>query len=118
MKFTDKEALKIFKSIKCYELKESIESYPEDERDGKTDLIIIRDEIDYYAYMFEEGDGVFKGSLEESREILRKTNNGKKCRILLPSLKPEYQPYEIERAKRTVSEYRQIKRLQKKLKEA
>lgn len=117
MKFTDKEALKIFKSIKCYELKESIESYPEDERDGKTDLIIIRDEIDYYAYMFEEVDGVFKGSLEESREILRKTNNGKTCRILLPSLKSEYQPYEIERAKRTVSEYRQIKRLQKKLKE-
>ena len=117
MKFTDKEALKIFKSIKCYELKESIESYPEDERAGKTDLIIIRDEIDYYAYMFEEVDGVFKGSLEESREILRKTKNGKVSPVYLPSLRPVYQPYEIERAKRTVSEYRQIKRLQKKLKE-
>lgn len=117
MKFTDKEALKIFKSIKCYEVKESIESYPEEERGDKTDLVIIRDEVDYFVYMFEEVDGVFKGSLEESREILRKTNNGKTCRILLPSLKPEYQPYEIERAKRTISEYRQLKRLQKKLKE-
>lgn len=117
MNITDKEALKIFKSIKCYELKESIESYPEEERDGKTDIAIIRDEIDYFVYMFEEVDGVFKGSLDESREILRETNNGRSIRISLPSFKPVYQPYEIERAKRTISEYRQLKSLQKKLKE-
>ena len=117
MKFTDKEALKIFNSIKCYEVKESIDSYPEEERNGKTDLEIIRDEVDYFVYMFEEVDGVFKGSLEESREILRKTKNGKVSPIYLPSLRPVYQPYEVERAKRTVSEYRQLKRIQKKLKE-
>ena len=70
MLFTDKQARKIFNSIKCYECKESIESYPEDERDGMTDIDIIRQEVEYFIYLFEEVDGALSGDLEESREIL------------------------------------------------
>lgn len=111
MKFTDKTAERIFKSIKCIEVKESIESYPEDERDDKTDLDIIRDEVEYFVYMFEEVDGAFKDDLERSRAILRETNNGKCNKIILPEFKLKYSDYQIKAAKQTVSEYRQLKRI-------
>ena len=111
MKFTDKTAEKIFKSIKCYEVKESIADYPEDERDGKSDLDIIREEVEYFIYMFEEVDGPFKESLASAREILRRTKNGKVEPIYLPSFKPVYQPDEIEQAKRCIRDYRQLKRI-------
>lgn len=117
MTITDKRALKIVKSIKCYEAKESIESYPEEERNGKTDLDIILSELEYFAYMFEEVDGVYKGDLDESREILRKTHNGKSIPISLTTLKPIYSEWRINSAKKTVSEYRQLKRLITKLRE-
>lgn len=117
MKFTDKRALKIVRSIKCYEVKESIESYPEEERDGKTDLDIILSELEYFAYMFEEVDGAFKGDLDESREILRRTSNGKSLLINASTFKPVWSRARIDSAKNTVSEYRQIKRLIKKLRE-
>lgn len=117
MKFTDKRALKIIKSIKCYEARESIESYPEEERDGKTELEIVLDELEYFVYMFEEVDGSLKGDLDESREILRRTSNGKTIPISLTTLKPIYSEWRIKSAKNTVSEYRQLKRLVSKLKE-
>ena len=117
MTITDKEAVKIVKSIKCYEVKESIETYPEDERGDKTDLEIIRDEIEYFVYMFEEVDGCYKDDLDKSREILRRTKNGRVMPVYMPSLEPVYQSYQVENAKNTVSEYRQLKSLLKKLKE-
>lgn len=117
MTITDKRALKIVKSIKCYEAKESIESYPEEERDGKTDLDIVLDELEYFVYMFEEVDGTYKEDLDESREILRKTQNGKTIPISLTTFKPIYSEWRIKSAKNTVSEYRQLKRLVSKLKE-
>lgn len=117
MKFTDKRALKIIKSIKCYEARESIESYPEEERGNKSELEIVLDELEYFVYMFEEVDGSYKGDLDESREILRKTNNGKTIPISLTTFKPIYSEWRIKSAKNTVSEYRQLKRLVNKLKE-
>lgn len=117
MKFTDKRALKVIKSIKCYEARESIESYPEEERGNKSELEIVLDELEYFVYMFEEVDGTYKGDLDESREILRKTNNGKTIPISLTTFKPIYSEWRIKSAKNTVSEYRQLKRLVSKLKE-
>lgn len=117
MKFTDKRALKVIKSIKCYEARESIESYPEEERGNKSELEIVLDELEYFVYMFEEVDGSYKGDLDESREILRKTNNGKTIPISLTTFKPIYSEWRIKSAKNTVSEYRQLKRLVSKLKE-
>jgi len=117
MLFTDKQARKIFNSIKCYECKESIESYPEDERDGMTDIDIIRQEVEYFIYLFEEVDGALSGDLEESREILRETHNGKTIPIVGGLARPrlKYTEWDIKRAKNTVSEYRQLKSLLKKL---
>ena len=111
---TDKDAKRILKSLKCYECKESIESYPEDERGDKTDLQIIRDEVEYFVYMFEEVEGSFKGDLDESREILRETRNGKYIPITR-DLRPKYSVWRIENAKRTISEYKQLKRILSKI---
>lgn len=117
MIITDKSLKKLVKSIKCYEVKESIESYPEQERGDKTDLEIIRDEVEYFIYMFEEVDGAFKDDLDHSREILRKTHNGKTIPIDIRSFKPIYPSWRIDQAKRTVSEYKQLKRILIKLEE-
>jgi hypothetical protein len=117
MEFTDKRARKIVNSLKCYECKESIESYPEDERDGKEDLAIIREEREYFIYMFEEVDGALSGDLEEAREILRETKNGKVNPIIggLNHPRLKYSEWDIKRAKNTVSEVRQLKRILKEL---
>lgn len=115
MKITDKKALKIVNSIKCYECKESIESYPEDERDGKTDLEIIKDEIDYFVYMFEEVEGSFKGDLDEAKEIRRRTKNYKVTPYYVSTLKTVYTEWDIQRSKNTIAEYRQLKSLLKRL---
>lgn len=117
MIITDKRALSIFKRLECYEVKESIETYPEEERDGKTDLEIILNEIDYFIYMFEEVDGALSGDLEEARKILRKTSNGKTIPLDPRSLKPIYPEWRIKSAKHTVKEYKQLKRLALKLRE-
>lgn len=117
MKFTEKRAIKIINSIKCYEAKESIETYPEEERDGKSELEIILNELEYFVYMFEEVDGAYSDDLYRSREILRRTCNGKSIPIDRKTFKPIYPSWRIEQAKRTVNEYRQLKRLVSKLRE-
>ena len=116
MNITDKAVKAIVKYIDMVELTESIESFPEDERNGKTDLEIVADEISYYLHDFYEEDGnVFSGDLEESRRILKETKNGKFIPISLMSYAPIYSRSRIENAKSTVSEYRRLKRGEKKI---
>lgn len=90
MKITDPKAKRIFNSLKCYECKESIESYPEDERDGRSDIELIREDIEYFLYMFEEVEGVYSADLEEAREIKRRTKNYKVTPYYRTTLKPVY----------------------------
>lgn len=119
MKVTDPKVKKIIKSLKCDEVKESIRSYPEEERDGKTDIEILRDEVAYYLEMYEEEGTRLGDDLEEANVIKRRTKNFK-CtpyHISPVCFEPVYPEWRIQAAKRTIEEYNQLKRLTKKLKE-
>ena len=115
-KITDAKAKGILKRARCYDLEYNIETYPEDERDGKTDLDIVRDELDYLVELYEEDGTLLSEDLDLSREILRETKNGKTIPIYVyaDGLKfvPKYSKWQIENARSTVNEYRRLKRLQ------
>lgn len=117
MKFTDEKAKKIFKRIMCDEVSESIETFPEEEREGRTDLQIINEEVDYFLYMFEEEGTVFSEDLENAKAVMKETQNGKIIPLRLYDFKPKYARWEVEACKRTIAEYRQLKRISKRVKE-
>lgn len=114
MRITDRKALSIFNKLKCPELRESIETFPEEEREGKSDLEIIADEIDYFKELFEDGT-IFSEALEEARECLRNTENGKIMPLKVDfdnngnmHIKYKYQKSDVDNAKGIVAQYRQI----------
>lgn len=112
MKLTDKAAIKLMRRANCSELKESINTYPEDEIGNKSELEIVRDEIEYIVEMYEEGGTRLSEDLREAREILRDTNNGKFNR-LTRDFDLYYSEWDIKRSRNTVNEYKRLKRLLK-----
>ena len=110
MTLTDKKAIDIYKRLKCYDLIESIDEYPEDERDGRSDMQILIDEISYCKSCFEESGHLFNYELKEAREKIRVTENGKRIPFDINTLqaKKGYSPYDIERAKNVIVEYKQL----------
>lgn len=118
MKLTDKKAINIYNRLKTYELIESIDDYPENERDGRDDLQFLADEISYFRSMFEE-DTIFKDSLDDARALLRETKNGKLIPLDTKTFKPKrgYYPSDIESAKGVVAQYKQLQYYEKRLKD-
>lgn len=114
MKLTEKKAINILKKVRSYELEQMVEEYPEDEREGRTDLEIIKNELDWLLYGMNE-DGYLKHeALMEARQIVNDTRGGRMP--LNPyTLKPKYKDYEIRQAKDDINEYNRLKRLQKRL---
>ena len=120
MKITDKNVKKWLKAIDSGELYEMVESYPEDELDGRTEIQLFTDELSYAISMYEEDGCVWKDDLEDARELLRETKNGKVIPLDPRTLKPRrgYWPSDIESAKHTVNEYRRMRYRYQKLNEA
>lgn len=114
MRLTNNTAIKLLRRAKCSELDESIRTYPEDERGDKTDIEILRDEIYYLIEMYEEGGTRLSEDLEEARDILRETNNGR-CNKLTKDFDLVYSEFDIRRARSTVNEYKRLKRLVKEI---
>lgn len=110
MNITDRKMKELVRRIKCAGLKASILTFPEAERDGKTDKQIITDEVDYFKELFEEEGNMFNDDLERSRALLRETKNGKEFPTIDTKEISMYM-IAVESAKRTVSEYRQIRRI-------
>ena len=108
MNITDKEVLKQLKIVRSYELEESVRSYPEDERDGRSDMQILADEVSWRVSLYTEGGTSVGEDYEESREILRETNYGKRILLNPYTLKPKYSPSRIQSAKDSVNEYRRL----------
>lgn len=110
MKIKDKQVLKWLKSIGCLELDERIADYPEDERDGRSDIQFFADELSYALDNYNEDGHCWHEDLEQSRELLRKTKNGKCIPLDPKTLKPKYgyRPSDIASAKNTVNEYRRM----------
>ena len=110
MKIKDKQVLKWLKSIGCLELDERIADYPEDERDGRSDVQFFADELGDALDNYNEDGHCGNEDLEQSRELLRKTKNGKCIPLDPKTLRPKYgyRPSDIESAKNTVNEYRRM----------
>lgn len=113
MKITDKEALRQLKIIRFYELTESIETYPEEERDGRSDMEIILQEAQYFLDMYSE-DTVYYEDLERAKELLRESKNGKivPCWNTRPPM-PKYSTAEfrikVAEARNSINDYRRLK---------
>lgn len=117
MTLTDQKAIKIYNRLKLSDLLESIDEYPEDERDGRNDLQVLADEISYFRYMFETDGYSLNTELVNSKKLLRETRNG----IAIPlnpktlKIKRGYYPFDIEHARNVIFEYKQIKYYEKRL---
>ena len=115
MKITDKVALAELKKVKSGLLYDMINDYPDDERDGRSDLEFLADEVSWHISCYNEDGHYWKEDLEEAKEILRETKNGKVIPLYLPSLEPKYTAREIERSKDTVNEYKRLVNCMKRL---
>ena len=118
MNITDKEVLKQLKIVKFSELDESIKDYPENERDGRSDMQVLADECSYFVSMYHEGGTCFSNDYEDALDYIRETRNGKRFPIDDPSnpqrslnrAKMKYQ-----QAKDCVNEYKRLVNLKKRL---
>jgi len=115
MKITDTKVLDMIKRMRSCELEEAIDAYPENERDGRSDIQFFADEAGYILSLYEEDGTCHYDVLKESRYILNRTKYGKAIPVWLSTLKPVYQPSDIRLAKDVVNEYNRYKRLLKKL---
>lgn len=115
MKITDTEVLKELNRVNSFDLEEDLETYPEDERDGRTDLQMLADEVSYILSCYQEDGHVLCDSLEESKEILRRTKNGKVIPLWKSTLKPVYRESQIQTSKDIINEHRRLQSLYKRL---
>ena len=106
MTITDKEALRQLKIVKCDELEEMLDTYPENEICGRSDLQMIADEGGYLYQLFTEDGTGHNEAYEYAREVLRDTKNGTVVPVYMPSMKPVYKTYEIMDARTLLNEYR------------
>lgn len=109
MKFTDEKAIKLLARVRIEELEEMIETYPEDEIEGREDLQILADESGYLLSMFDE-DTVYYDDLKEARMIMSETRNGKR-NFLLPGFGLKYSDWDIRRSRNTINQYNRLRGL-------
>lgn len=115
MNITDPEALKELKRVRSWNLQEDVAEYPENEREGRSDMQFLTDECSYILSNFQEDGHALCEDLQEAREILRKTKNGKQVPLWQSTLKPVWDKHRIESARDTVNEYNRLKSLMKRL---
>lgn len=122
MKLTDKEAIRLVKRARSYDLEDSIENAPQDEV-KVCDLQFVADEVSWILdslRSWSSPDPTARGyELKEAKELLRKTKNGKVNWLVKDSrghYKNLYEDYQIEDARKIVNEHRRLERLYENLK--
>lgn len=115
MKITDSAVLKELKRVRSFELEESIASYPDNERDGRSDMQVLADECSWILSNYAEDGHVLHDDLEEAKEIIRKTKNGKVMVLWKDSLKPVWSKSRIETARASINEFKRLQNLLKRL---
>lgn len=119
MNITDKYVLKQLKIANSDALYGNLEEFPESERDGKSDLQILMDELEYLIDLYNSEGTTSGGELDEAREILQMTKNGKEIPMLVANdgyMQPRFDKWKIEESKAIVNEYRRLCNLDKRLK--
>lgn len=117
MKLTDEKAIKMLRRARLIEVEESLDCYPEDERDGRSDMQMLADEAGYVYSCYLEDGHCFKDDLDDSREKLRETKYGKVIPVNPTTFKPlhGYYPSDIQCAKDCVNEFKRTESLVKRL---
>ena len=116
MKLTDQEAIKALKKVRCYDLEQMIEDYPEDERDGRTDWDMIANEAGWLLDAFNEDENANHEALQEARDVIRETKNGKVFPGLLTSAQLKTWQFRVQDARDLINMYNRLTRFVKKLK--
>lgn len=115
----DKDAKRWLKIANCNELTESIESFPESERDGLSDMQILADEVSYRLSLYTEGGTSTGEEYEEAVQFLKDTKGGRiPCWNTIPPT-AMYTPIrlklKIEEARSVINEYNRLVSLMKRL---
>lgn len=115
MTITDNEVKKELKRVRCCTLEEMVDTYPDDERDGRSDIQILADECSYMLSCFSEDGHVFCDDIKWAKEVLRETKNGKVIPLWKESLTPVYTKSDIANARYSINEYKRLQNLMKRL---
>ncbi len=117
----DKNVKRWLKIANCMELTESMETFPENERDGKSDLQILADEVSYRLSLYTEEGTCTGEEYKEAVQFLKEVRGGKiPCWNTIPPT-PKYTPIQLQNrtreAKAVVNEYKRLVSLMSRLNE-
>ena len=117
MKLTNENAIKMLKKARLLEVEESLDMYPENERDGRDDWQMLADEAGYIYSCYLEDGHVNNDALFEARELLRETRYGKVIPIDSRTFRPKrgYWPSDIQGAKDCVNAFNRLERFVERL---
>lgn len=118
MILTDKTVTDLIKKADSAELEYRIHIMTDEDREGRTDIEILTDEIDWLLYLYsEDSDSDYYYDLKEARSLIRKTDDGKRIPISIETFRPlkGYTQPEIEYARLIIAEYKRIKTVANKL---
>lgn len=115
MKLTDEKTIKMLNKVRSSELEEMLETYPEDERSGRTDEEMLLNELSHLLETYEDDGYTAHEDFLRAKRILSETKYGKVMPMYMPAFKPKYKEWEVQDAKDMVNEYNRLKRLYNKL---
>ena len=115
MNIADAEVLKELKRVRSCDLEDSLLDYPEDERDGRSDMQCLADELSWILSNYKEDGHVLCDDLQEAREIIRETKNGKVIPLWQGTLQPMYSKSRIQSCRDTINEYNRLQSLLKRV---
>ena len=116
MKLTDKEAIKALKKAKILDLEDMIADFPEDERDGRSDWQMIANEAGWLLDGFRSDDHANYEALEEAKDLIRQTQNGKVFPGLPTSIQLQSWRLRVQDARDLINMVNRLERFVKKLK--
>lgn len=116
MKLTDKDVIKELKRVRILDLDEMLSDYPEDDRDGRSDWDMVANEAGWLLDSFRDDSHANYEALEEARELIRETKNGKVFHGLLTSVELKRKQNEVYSARELINMVNRLTRFVNKLK--
>ena len=108
MKITNKAVLSELKKVRSAELEENLETFPEEERDGKSDIEIFCDEVYYLINMYIEPGTRQYNNLKWAREIMKNTKRGTVIPVDV-NFNPKYTKFDVDMASKITNEVKRLK---------
>lgn len=122
MEIKDKEVLKHLKEVNSSELSEYVRTFPEEELEDKSEMDVLKGELDYLLEKYSDPDVWHCKELKEAKKFLKETNDGKSFSLdialfdsgnLSGHLKAQKQ--KVDEAREFVAEYKRLQKLAKEL---